>query len=378
MMSNPNHIDPQDADQAKAPAVNAAQVNVTSTGDVQVIVQERSTGGMWFQVLEELILSGIWGTIQDRHRNVIMVMHMLRDRQSGDAYAPFNDWTDSDGRTRPGLLALTRLPRATIYDALREMCVTPAAVPLDAPAFASAAAGLLARRGRDLFQVMPGYLFAGRRPPAEAAQGVRHTGLSPVHRTGDPHPVRCTVKDSGAPDSSPLLHRETQARSKKRIENSSSTTNLPSADREEAIRLLVSGLGDRFRGFGRRDAERILDRTGALLEDVRIAVANAAHVARTKAGLRSWTGYVRTQLEDGCSLFPAIQRQQDNARRVTDRLHRLARELGDEATCGALTEWWGRQSPSRIAGLMSEPAWHSEDEAFWSAVTRKVSIEISG
>lgn len=381
MTSNHPTIEPQDAAPAHTPApaaVNAAQVNVTSTGPVRVVVHSDTPAGHWFQILEELILDGTWGALQDRHRNVLVVMHYLRDRETSEAYAPLADSIDSDGRARPGLLALTRLPRATLYDAIREMCVDPAALTPEAPAFAFAAAGLLAKRGRDLFVVMPGRVFAGRKPVGCAPGAVRHTGFSPVHRTdGDP-PVQPTGRLSGAPDSRSLMHRETQARSEERIENSSTTTSLRDQDWAEAIRILTGGLGERHRGFGRRDAERLLARTGVELDEVRTAAANAMHVARSKQGLRSWTGYVRTQLEDGCSLFPSLQREQDNARRVTDRLHRLARDLGDEATCGALTAWWARQSPSRVAALMGDSAWNASDEAFWAAVTHKVSIEISG
>lgn len=378
-------IEPQDAaqDQSSA-AMNVANVRVSSPGPVRVLVQQDTPAGHWFQILEELILDGTWGALQDRHRNVLVVMHYLRNRDTSEAYAPLSNSFDLDGRARPGLLALTRLPRATLYDAIREMCVDPAAVPTGAPAFAVAAAGLLAKRGRDLFLVMPGRVFAGRRPPIQAPASVRCTGISPVHRTGVSSPVQPTGRLSGAPDWNSLSHMETQARSKKRIENSSTTTNLADPDWAESLRLLTGGIPprngepQRHHGFGKRDAERLLERTGASLADVRTAVANAGHVARSREGLRSWNGYVRRQLEDGCSLFPALQREQDNARRVSDRLHRLAEELGDEATCGALTAWWARQSPSRVAGLVGEPAWNGSDEAFWAAVTRKVSIEISG
>lgn len=363
---------------ALRPAANAAQVNVTSTGDIQVIVRENGPGEPWFQMLRREFEDGTWAALQDRHRNVLPVMCSLRDRETGLAYAPVDDFTDAAGVRRPGLLSRTGMSKTAIYTSIAEMTAEPSSVPLDAKAHLRAAAGLLARCGRDLFVVLPDRVFAGRKPVQLAESRFPSTGIGSER-------FPCTGKLSRPRESAPLLHRETQARSKKRIENSSTTTNLPDPDREESLRLLTGGIPSprsdeppRHRGFGRRDAERMLERTGVTLADVRTAVANAAHVAKSKQGLRSWTGYVRTQLEDGCSLFPALQREQDNARRVTDRLHRLAQNLGDEATCGALTAWWGRQSPSRVASLLGEPAWNGSDEAFWAAVTRKVSIEISG
>jgi hypothetical protein len=380
MTSNHPTIEPQGAAPAHTPtppAVNAAQVNVTSTGDIQVVVRESGPGEPWFQMLRREFEDGTWAALQDRHRNVLPVMCSLRDRDTGLAYAPAADFTDAAGVRRPGLLSRTGMSKTALYNAIAEMTAEPSSVPLDAKAHLRAAAGLLARCGRDLFVVLPDRVFAGRKPVQPAESRFPPTGIGS-------RPFPSTGKVSRARESQPLLHRETQARSNKRIENSSTTTNLSDPDREESLRLLTGGIPpregepQRHHGFEKRDAERTLERSGASLADVRTAVANAAHVARSKQGLTSWRGYVRRQLEQGCSLFPSLQRERDNARRVTGRLHRLAQELGDEATCGALTAWWARQSPSRIAGLVGEPAWNGADEDFWAAVTRKVSIEIPG
>lgn len=375
-MTSNHTTEPQDAALPSTPAVNAAQVNVTSTGDIQVLVRENGPGEPWFQMLRREFEDGTWAALQDRHRNVLPVMCSLRDRETGLAYAPAADFTDAAGVRRPGLLSRTGMSKTALYTAIAEMTAEPDSVPLDAKAHIRAAAGLLARCGRDLFVVLPDRVFAGRKPVQPAESRFPSTGIAR-------RPVPSTGKFSRARESSPLLHRETQACSKKRIENSSTTTNLPDPDREESLRLMMGGIPvregepQRHRGFGRRDAERMIDRTGADLVDVRTAVANAAHVARSKGGLGSWRGYVRRQLEDGCSLFPALQREQDNARKVSDRLHRIAEDLGDEATCEALTAWWVRQSHSRIAGLMSDPAWGGDDEAFWTSVTHRVSIDLS-
>lgn len=373
MMSN-HATEPQDAAIVTKP-VNAAQVNVTSTGDVQVLVRENGPGEPWFQMLRREFEDGTWAALQDRHRNVLPVMCSLRDRDTGLAFAPHADFLDSSGVVRPGLLSRTGMSQSALYHAIAEMTAEPSSVPLDAKAHLRAAAGLLARCGRDLFVVLPDRVFAGRKPAPAVDSRFPPTGMSQ-------RPFLPTGKVSHARESSPRLHKETQARSEERIENSSTTTILPDPDRAEALRLLTAGIPprndepQRHHGFGKRDAERLLDRTGASLVDVRTAVANAAHVARSKAGLRSWNGYVRRQLEDGCSLFPALQREKDNARRVADRLQRLAQELGDEATCGALTAWWARQPHSRIAGLVREPAWNAGDEDFWASVTRRIHIDL--
>lgn len=350
------------------PAVNAAQVNVTSSGDIQVIVRESGPGEPWFQMLRREFEDGTWARLLDRHRNLLPVMCALRDRDTGLAYAPAADFLDAGGVMRPGLLARTGMSRSPLYSALAEMTIDPASVPLGAPDHAHAAAGLLARCGRDLFAVLPDRVFAGRRPLPEALSPVLPAGLARKS-------VLPAGQKSCQQDSPRLLHRETRARSDElRIQNSSSeraltTTSLSVGDQEAAVAMLTVDLGQDGKPgqpgrLDRADALRMLASTGATLEQVRKACKNATYRHR-QGKLSNWGAYIRRCLENGVSLFGQLERGEDARLRVRERLARLSGELGDEQTCSRLTVWFGALNERQLQGIVESREWRQGDEEFW-------------
>jgi hypothetical protein len=395
MTSNPP-IEPQDA--ATVPSsstpVNALQMNITNKGggDIRVLVTEQAPEG-WFKVLRSLVRSGQWGEMLDRHRSVLMVMHELRRDDTGIAYAPLNDCVDEAGVRQIGLRQLSGQGRSACYQAINDFCTDPASLPLDAPGYLIAAAGLLARRGPDRYAVLPGRIFAGRRPDQAPSRKPLQRNLfeassatvddRPPRRTGV-HPrgpgVRHGGRSSIPADDEAATYRETQARSNEIIERTSSSKRagddddaVSIEDFEKAVDLLMADW-KHHKGFKRRDAERNLEESGATLEDVRLAIENAKRNCKG-----SWRGYIRTLLHQGCSVPAAIEAEQYAAIEVQNRLRRCADLFGDEASCDQLDRWARTASNRRLADLATHHTFRSQDdEGFWAHVTRKVSIEIPG
>jgi len=128
--------------------------------------------GRWFRVLRGIVRSGFWASLNHRHQSLLIVMCELRDDETGVAFAPMHACTAPDGTDHQGLLALTGLQEPTIRQAIREMTASRPSPDRESENDRGiAAAGLLARLGRDTFSVLPGRRYAGRRrdhePPPE-------------------------------------------------------------------------------------------------------------------------------------------------------------------------------------------------------------------
>lgn len=143
---------------------------------VQVVVGQQSD--RWHKVLNALYHEGVMAGLRDREYRLLHVMLLLRDEQ-GFAYAPMADLMRLTGytsaqnidRARTGLLAHPRR--------------------------------LLAAAGRDRFEVLPGWSFAGRPPDTERTDMRTHV------RDG---PYACTEKTYACTQSAPAAQGSACAR----------------------------------------------------------------------------------------------------------------------------------------------------------------------
>jgi hypothetical protein len=367
------------------PPVTQALISSPEGLNITVTTQ---TPQLWFKMLRSIVTDGTWARMLDRHRCVLIVMLEARDEE-GTAYLPREPYFDREGVRRPGLYQLTGLKRTALSQAIDDLCRVPSALGhLADPGPLSAAAGLLARDGPDRYHVLPGRVFAGRRPPPPTST-FSHAPPGRQFCRSDDNPDRPGGRfAAGAADAAPS-HREARARQNSEKKNSSSiqtceratTTTLSERDQEEAVGLLVKGCpSHRHGGFSEEDALAVLRRSGATLAKVRTAVLNAQHQAgrRTtdgKPGIRNWRGYVRTQLEGTCTLFPQLERDQSNAIRVSHRIAHCAGACGDEESCRVVSEYFtdgrGGGHVGRLVQLIRDPAWAgNDDEAFWHAAYR--------
>lgn len=147
-------------------------------------------GERWFKFLRSIVRDGTWASLHARHQSLLVVMLELRDDETGLAYAPAQPTTAPNGQPHKGLLALSGLAEPTIRQAIREMCIM----------------GLLARAGADLYFVVPGRVFAGRKADAKPDA----TASPPPPSSGH---TRCHgIENDATASRTGLRSKETRAR----------------------------------------------------------------------------------------------------------------------------------------------------------------------
>lgn len=273
--------------------------------EIVVTFAPRPGGDYWVPVLNtflDLFLPKISGAAL----RVMLILFRHRDRISGTTVI-----------SRADLLAATGLKSAGgLADAIRE-CLT---------------AGCLTRaEGRDSYVVMPGCRFAGSDAKAAA----------PPPPAAAPPPVRHSERDSRGFATAKKDSPQRTAQGSTGFSSQFREENNDDDDDDVRVRLLMTkGPRDSDRPFAADDARGLLRMTGASEHQVRIALRNAWEWA--KAGkVRSWRGFVRSQLENGATLFEWLERKDEHERAVLAAVESM---IGDGELSKAETEafvgWW--------------------------------------
>lgn len=126
----------------------------------RVIVEREQTSDRWHRVLNALYHDGVMAALRDREYRLLHVMLLLR-QDDGYAYAPVSE-----------------LMRLTGYTSARN-------IELARTALLGHPLSLLADAGRDRYQVLPGWSFAGR--PTERTFVRTHVRDGPNERSENAH-----------------------------------------------------------------------------------------------------------------------------------------------------------------------------------------------
>lgn len=333
------------------------------------ITVEPVDDSVWFPVLAWIHRSGLYPILPPIARDMLEVLLWQRWEQA-------RKQGRKDGRL---ILSVEELAaylgerggsRRSVFRATAFLLEPPASVL----AITGSPARLLARHGTTVWEPLPGRSFAARGQRADSVPPPPQSSVPECHRWHS-SPGPSATHGTKVP---PLaLARAASKESHARIQNSELESIDDDASRSgqgnKAIEAMIAGPGaEGHRGFREHDARAIIAATGASEIDVRNAIANANAMLRW-GKLKSWTGYVRKQLENGVTLFKSIETARDTRLRVEDKVRRCASAFGDEESCLLVTRWFAAAGENELRDVVASRQWRGRDEELWGLVLQRAT-----
>lgn len=308
---------PTSSQPAELPAVQHAVIGLHSEEAIHVTITEQSSD-RWHRCLNALWDDGIVATLSDRAFRVLGALLRLRT-DDGTAHADL-----------PALCRLTGYAERSVRYGLTELLKHPRR--------------LLAAKGRDLFEILPGWSFAGRRPESAPSLLQNRAGLG----TNVPASLHRRAENCTTVQCPPPVSRE-RTRGASELRSASDDDGAQTGFAAVVEILLGAGIG-----FDERDARRLAKAAGDNVRLVRNAIARAEEYRKTSR-LRTGPGkdasacmraIVATAIREQWALFDRVgndeyrQEVRKKARlREIDLLRRRMERVMSSAEFRAFEDW---------------------------------------